>query len=153
MLSSNSQVLEKNKHVLANSFVMFINRAPVFRFRSHRGFADSGQNGTEDLFPQDHQRPDGADGLGWNRVSSGILQFGQEILAPQFFQIVSRSASVVVGISWAAHRLDGGRELPGSESIGRARQRQGSIEHLPHSWLFYVNAADSGLAHLGGPGE
>src|SRR5215813_4158773 len=72
LLGCNTQVLKKNKRVLANSFIVFIDRTPVFWFTAHLGFANSGQNGTQDLFPKDHQRCDGADSLWWNRVSPGI---------------------------------------------------------------------------------
>ena len=112
LLRCNTQVLKKNKHVLANSFIVFIDRTPVFWFTAHLRFANSGQNGTQDFFPKDHQRSDGADSLWWNQVSSGIGHFGQQVLGTQFFQVVRRSASIVGGIGRASHRLDGGGELP-----------------------------------------
>src|SRR5215510_3849953 len=148
LLGCNTQVLKKNKRVLANSFIVFIDRTPVFWFTAHLGFANSGQNGTQDLFPKDHQRCDGADSLWWNRVSPGIGHFGQEVLGTQFFQVVGRSASIVKGIGRSSHRLDGGGELPSGESLGRTGQRHGGRQHGPYSGLVHVEATDSYLADL-----
>ena len=148
LLRCNTQVLKKNKHVLANSFIVFIDRTPVFWFTAHLRFADSGQNGTQDFFPKDHQRSDGADSFWWNQVSSGIGHFGQEVLGTQFFQVVRRSASIVGGIGRASHRLDGGGELPSVNPSRRTRQRQSRSQDGPRSGLVDVDAADSGLADL-----
>src|SRR5439155_11104719 len=52
LLGCNTQVLKKNKHVLANSFIVFIDRTPVFWLTAHFGFANSGQNGNAGLFPE-----------------------------------------------------------------------------------------------------
>ena len=68
ILGGNAQVLEKDKHILPDGFIEFIDQTPIFRFATGLGFADTGENGTDDPVERNDQRADHTDGFWWNGV-------------------------------------------------------------------------------------
>src|SRR4029077_3012019 len=62
------------------------------------GFSNAGQNRPEDSFAKDDQGCYGADTGGGNAVSTGVENFTDQFFATELFEIVSRPASVIVGI-------------------------------------------------------
>src|SRR3990170_686350 len=91
------QLLEEGPHVVTKGSVMLIDAAPVPRFRSRFGAAGSGENRLDDFLAQDQERRDRAQARGKRMIATGALAFGDEVLPPQFLQVVGGTAGSVGG--------------------------------------------------------
>src|SRR5581483_1603931 len=133
---------------LLNGSVVLIDVAGVDGFCGWILIADSRQDRAEYFFTEEDQCSHGTDGSWRSMVAVGFRDLANEILTPEFLQLVSSATRTIGGISSFQHGLNSGCVLSGRESVGGEGQHQSGAQYRASSCLLPVNAANARMAHL-----
>src|SRR3990172_10391852 len=135
LCSCDMQLREEGTHVVTKGPVMLIDPAAFLRFAASFGAGGSGENRLDNFLAQDQERRHRAQALGKRVIATGVLAFGDEVLPPQFLQVVGGTAGSVRGRHRSRDLLDLRRKLGDGEPVGRGRERERGLKYRAHPWL------------------